>query len=99
MDVLTDVLRTVRMQSQCHGGFELTAPWGIAVETSDPRSASFYVVSSGRGWLEVEGVSQAVLMAGGDLVLLPKGSRHVLPDQPGTGPVPIAPNGTGHAGA
>ena len=89
MDVLTDVLRTVRLQNTCYGRFELTAPWGIEVEVSDPRSSHFYVVSCGSGWLDVDGSSQPVPMADGDLVLLPKGGRHVLRDDPGSRAVPI----------
>src|SRR6266849_6076058 len=99
MDVLTDVLRTVRLQNKCYGRFELTAPWGIEVEVSDPRSSHFYVVSCGSGWLEVDGSSQAVPMAGGDLILLPKGGRHVLRDDPGTRAVPITQILAGHHGA
>jgi AraC-like DNA-binding protein len=96
MDVLTDVLRTVRVQNKCYGRFELTAPWGIEVEVSDPRSAHYYVVSQGGGWLEVEGGSQAVAMAGGDLALLPKGGRHVFRDGPGTRSIPIEQVLAGH---
>ena len=62
MDVLTDVLRTVRLQNKCYGRFELTAPWGIEVEVSDPRSSHFYVVSCGSGWLDVDGSSQPVIL-------------------------------------
>jgi AraC-like DNA-binding protein len=99
MDVLTDVLRTVRLQNKCHGRLELTAPWGIEVEASDQRSSNFYVVSSGSGWLEVDGSSSAVPLASGDLVLLPKGGRHVLRDDPGTRAVPITQILAGHHGA
>jgi AraC-like DNA-binding protein len=98
MDVLTDVLRTVRLRNKCYGRFELTAPWGIEVACRDPRTAHFYVVSRGSGWLEMEGGNQAVWMTGGDLLLLPKGGRHVVRDAPGTRAVPIThvlagPNG------
>src|SRR5947207_1308270 len=87
MDVLSDVLRTLRLQNRCYGRFELTAPWGMDVEASHPRSSHFYVVSAGSGWLEVDG--GGVPIAGGDLVLLPKGGRHVLRDGPGSRAVPI----------
>src|SRR4051794_30058117 len=89
MDVLTDVLRTVRLQNQCYGRLELTAPWGMEVEASEPRSSHFYVVSSGSGWLELDGSSQAVPIADGDLILLPNGGKHLLRDDPGTRAVPI----------
>ena len=43
MDVLTDVLRTVRLQSQCHARLELSAPWGIEVNAGGRPSSQFYV--------------------------------------------------------
>jgi AraC-like DNA-binding protein len=89
MDVLTEVLRTVRLQNQCYGRLELTAPWGIEVEGSDPRSSHFYVISDGSGWLALDGSGRAEPMAGGDLILLPKGGRHLLRDDPRTPVVPI----------
>jgi AraC-like DNA-binding protein len=95
MDVLTDVLRTVRLQNRCYGRFDLTAPWGMEVDASSPRSAHFYLVSAGRGWLELDG-GGAVSIAGGDLVLLPKGGKHVLRDAPGSRPVPIQQILLGH---
>ena len=35
MDVLTDVLQTVRVSSVCYGRVELGAPWGIQVSASE----------------------------------------------------------------
>lgn len=84
MDVLTDVLRTVRLQNKCYGRLELTAPWGMEVGGSDPPTFHFYAILRGNGWLQVDGSRQAVPLAGGDLVLLPKGGRHLLRDEPGT---------------
>jgi AraC-like DNA-binding protein len=89
MDVLSDVLRTLRLQNRCYGRFDLTAPWGVEVEAGGPRSSHFYVIAEGAGWLEVEGGGGAVPIAGGDLVLLPKGGRHVLRDHPGSRAIPI----------
>src|SRR5260221_464122 len=61
----------------------------MEVEVSDPRSSHFYVVASGSGWLEMDGSGQAVRVADGDLVLLPKGGRHLLRDDPETRAVPL----------
>jgi AraC-like DNA-binding protein len=90
MDVLTDVLRTVRLQNQCYGRLELTAPWGVEVDGSEPPSSHFYAVLRGSGWLQVDGSSQAVPLAGGDLVLLPRGARHLLRDDLTTRAVAMA---------
>lgn len=99
MDVLTDILQTVRLQNQCYGRLELTAPWGIEVETSGALASHFYVVSQGNCWLEVEGAPRAVPMAGGDFVLLPQGVRHVLRDDPASRAVPLKQVVVRHDGA
>jgi hypothetical protein len=89
MDVLTDVLRMVRLQSQCHGRLELSAPWGIEVIASGRPSSHFYVVSRGTAWLDLDDGGQPVRLSSGDLVLLPRGERHLLRDDPGTRAVPV----------
>jgi AraC-like DNA-binding protein len=66
------------------------------VDVSDQPSCHFYVVSRGSGWLEMEGSGPAVPLAGGDLVLLPKGGKHILRDEPGTRAVPMAKIVAGH---
>src|SRR5437764_8419686 len=96
MDVLTDVLRTVRLQSQCHARLELSAPWGIEVNAGGRPSSQFYVVSRGAGWLDLEDGSPPVRLSSGDLVLLPRGRRHLLRDDPGTRAVPMEQIAAGH---
>lgn len=88
IDVLTDVLQTVRVSSLCYGRLELGPPWGFAVERSD--SASFHVVIRGNCWLEVEGREEPVALSSGDLFALPFGHAHVLRDAADT---PVQPLG------
>jgi AraC-like DNA-binding protein len=80
VDVLTDVLQTVRVSSVCYGRVELGPPWGIAVDRSE--TASFHVVLRGSCWLEVEGRADQVPLTSGDLFALPHGHRHTLRDAP-----------------
>lgn len=87
MDVLTDVLQTVRVSSVCYGRVELTAPWGLEVGSSP--AASFHVVLRGNCWLEVDGRPEAVPLTSGDLFALPHGHRHVLRDAPDTKAQPL----------
>jgi AraC-like DNA-binding protein len=89
MDVLTDVLRSVRLRSEVDGRLELTAPWGIEFGTGGMRNPYFHVVSRGSCWLEVEGDPAQVPLAGGDFVLLPRGGRSTLRDRPEIHAVPI----------
>lgn len=87
MDVLTDVLQTVRVSSVCYGRVELSAPWGVEVASSE--AASFHVVLRGNCWLEVEGRTDMVPLTSGDLFALPHGHGHVLRDAPDTKARPL----------
>jgi AraC-like DNA-binding protein len=79
MDVLTDVMQTLRVRSHLYGRAEFTAPWGISVPR-EPGHAGFFVVSRGSCWLETEGLDHAVPLAGGDFVFFPHGGPYVLRD-------------------
>jgi AraC family transcriptional regulator, alkane utilization regulator len=61
MDVLSDVLTTVRLHSAIHFCPELSAPWGIEVLAQRDR-AIFYVLSRGSCYLEVDGLESPVLV-------------------------------------
>src|SRR5262245_60879641 len=87
MDVLTDVLESVHVRSLIFGRLEFTAPWGLRM---DGGHASFYVITRGACWLEVEGQDRALSLAGGDFVLLPNAPPHVIRDSRTTPPLPKA---------
>jgi AraC-like DNA-binding protein len=87
MDVLTDVMQTVRVQSHLYGRLELGAPWGMEFGACD--RPGFFIVSRGSCWLEVTGIEEQVPLAGGDFVFLPKGRGHALRDAPDTPTVPV----------
>jgi AraC-like DNA-binding protein len=88
MDVLSDVLSTVRLQSAVHFCPELSAPWGIAFP-AQPDRAVFYVLSRGSCYLEVAGLDLPVTLVGGDLAMLTHGAAHTLRDRLQTPAVPI----------
>jgi len=77
MDVLSDVLDTVRLTSTVFVRTELTPPWGIRAKPG-PYFA-FHVLSRGRAWLEVDGLPPTELAAG-DVVVLAPGRGHSLRD-------------------
>src|SRR5687767_10592934 len=87
MDVLTDVLETVRVSSVCYGRIELGAPWGVQVARRE--MASFHVLLRGSCWLEVEGLGEPVSLTSGDLFALPHGHAHVMRDSLETPPRPL----------
>ena len=80
MDVLTDVLETVRVVAACYGRMEATAPWGIQVRAGE--DAKFHVVLEGHARLLVEGSDAPIELSAGDIVALPHGHAHSLMDEP-----------------
>ncbi len=82
MDVLADVLQSVRLRSQVYGRMELTAPWGMRLDQGPLAHPIFYVVSRGTCWLELDAADRPVPLAGGDFVFLPRGGPLTLRDHP-----------------
>jgi AraC-like DNA-binding protein len=78
MDVLTDVLQTVRARAACSGRFEAAAPWGC--EISAGEAARFHIVVEGTLWLRASNALEACELSAGDIVLFPHGDAHVLSD-------------------
>ncbi|WP_375773626.1 AraC family transcriptional regulator [Archangium gephyra] len=78
IDVVSDVLETMRFTTQLFGRFELGAPWALRVPKKE--TSSFYVLARGSLRLRVEGVEAPVLLSAGDVVLVPHGAAHVLDD-------------------
>lgn len=80
MDVLGDVLDSVRLSGQVICRLELTAPWGISI--APVHGASFHVIDRGSCWIRLTGEDELVPLAGGDLVVFPRGSAHEIVDTP-----------------
>lgn len=81
-DAVSEVLRSVRVRSTVWCLSDFAAPWGFGVAARD--AASFHLLLSGGGVLEVEGVGPATSVQSGDLVVLAHGHAHALRDAPGT---------------
>ena len=60
--------------------FFMSSPWGFRV----PRRPvpAFHIITSGGGWMEIDGHVQPVRLSPGDLVILPRGDAHVVRDSP-----------------
>jgi AraC-like DNA-binding protein len=86
-DVLTSVMDAVRLRSRVFCRSELRAPWGMALKRSD--YAHFHVIERGGAWLRIEG-EEPVALAGGDLVVVPRGTGHTLTDSLATKARPLA---------
>jgi len=88
MDVLSDVLRMVRVTSQIRCRGEFTAPWGMEV-AARPETIPFYVMAQGSGYLEMDGLPAPVALVSGDVVMLSQGSAHRLRDSPQSAVTPL----------
>lgn len=88
IDVLTDVLNGLGLQSRLFCRSELFAPWGMSFDRSD--LAHFHWIERGGGWLHCAGeLERPLALSGGDLVVLPHGDAYYLSDQPGGPALPI----------
>jgi AraC-like DNA-binding protein len=85
MDVLTDVLDTLRFHSTLYCRVELGAPWSL--QFTPTPVPSFHVIERGEGWLQIDGEAQPFAVRGGDLLVLANGAGHLLADEPDRLPV------------
>lgn len=83
MDVLTEVLDTLRMEGSLYFPTDFTSPWGLDVP-ADNNVCRFHVVTQGRCWITVPAAGASRLLSQGDLALVPHGNRHLLQDRPET---------------
>ena len=87
MDVLSDVLRTIRLEGALFLNTECHEPWCMQVpEGPDiakflhPEAASLVIchtVMEGRCWIQPAG-GEAVALSAGDVVALPHGDAHII---------------------
>jgi AraC-like DNA-binding protein len=75
VDVLSEVLADLRLESTLYAALEGSAPW--AVDYPGGSVAGFHLVTEGRCILELEGAAPLV-MGPGDFVVLPHGAPHRL---------------------
>jgi AraC-like DNA-binding protein len=86
-DAVSDLLRSLVVESSVFCTSELHAPWGFSVESS--AVAKFHLVLEGSCWLKLDDRAP-VRLRRGDLVLLPGGDEHSVGDD--TGPVSVSLN-------
>ena len=87
MDVLSTVLKTVKLEGTMFYNAEFTAPWSLRSPQScvlaqflspEPRHVIIYhLLTQGRAYANVEN-GQRVLLTSGDIVVFPHGDAHIL---------------------
>jgi AraC-like DNA-binding protein len=98
MDVLSEVLRVVRLSGAIHFCAEFTHPWAILSSPPEMLSARlfpgaeavtpFHIATAGKCYLSWGSVTPIEFEVG-DVVVFSRGSQHVLASEPGVNPVPI----------
>jgi len=94
VDVLSDVLTTMRTGRPHAARTRTWAPWGVRFPATD--AAGCHVVLRGSCWLIAEG-RDPIPLTSGDVVFLPHPGVYVLADSPGTPAIdfdPVAEDGT-----
>jgi AraC-like DNA-binding protein len=98
LDILSEVLRVVRLSGVIHFRGEFTQPW--AFSTSPPALLAarlkvpegsvtpFHVFVDGSCWVRL-GTLPPVQISTGDVIILPRGDQHVLASHPDLPPLPI----------
>lgn len=78
MDIIRDIVNTLRLRGNLYFRTDLSDPWGVFVP-AEPNIARFHVVISGSCWMEIEG-GDPFLFSEGDLVIVPHGQAHRMMD-------------------
>ena len=99
MDVLSEVLQAVRLNGAVYFDVNLRSPGAVATPAMAQISAevmpgaqhviAFHIMVAGSCWVETtEPASEPLLAEPGDIILIPKGDKHVMGSEPGHRPEP-----------
>lgn len=91
-DVLSDVLRAVRLTGAVYFDFDLSPPWVVEAPPSREiakrvlpgaqRVIEYHLIARGEGWGHAVGQAP-IRLREGDLIAFPQGDAHVLSSAPG----------------
>jgi AraC-like DNA-binding protein len=87
MDILSQVLESVRFQGWFFADSQLRAPWGITLRGGE--LAAVHAVREHRCWIRVVGEGEPVAFEAGDVAVLPLDRPHTVSDTPDRPGVPI----------
>jgi len=93
MDVLSEVLRVVRLQGALFYNGEFSSPWSVYAAGSHALARHFgtenehlivyHLLTEGRATVRLEG-GDSLSLSAGDIVIIPHGDRHVVENGPAT---------------
>lgn len=79
MDLLSDILGVMQLTGTLYFRTSFTSPWGVEVPQFE-NVARFHFAHRGRCFVRIDGVEAPVLLEQGDLIIIPRGARHILSD-------------------
>lgn len=92
MDVLSEVLKAIKLDGAVFYNAEFSAPWCFCsppstvlapyLSADSKHVIIFHLLTDGSGYAEVEGNSRSLPLSAGDLVILPHGDPHALRNGP-----------------
>jgi AraC-like DNA-binding protein len=102
MDVLSDALRVIRLTSAVFFTANFSAPWSITSARAERLKpilapdaeciAMFHILAEGEPcWVAIEGQAP-LMMAPGDLIILPQGHQHVMTSNLALPPLGVEPS-------
>ncbi len=76
MEVLSEVLRALRLQGTVYFEADFCSPWGMNL--AGGQVANFHVVTEGTCWVRANSLANPLELKPGDLILFPHGEPHAL---------------------
>ncbi|MEP2704726.1 MAG: AraC family transcriptional regulator [Roseibium sp.] len=87
-DALSQILDALKLRGSIYFHTNFCKPWAVQVPAFG-NVARFHMAMRGSCWLSVEGLSDPIYLAAGDLAVIPHGSGHVLSDELGREPTMV----------
>jgi len=81
MDILSDILRTLKLRGTVYFHASFHAPWGMNIPAGE--FANFHIVTDGTCWLDADDGNPPIAMGKGDIAVFPRGNNHSLMYKPG----------------
>ncbi len=82
IDVLDDILSTIRVEGTIYFQKTFTGDWGIAVPATPFKK--FHIMADGQAWLRASFLPEPVLLNEGDIIAFPQGDAYQLSATPET---------------
>jgi AraC-like DNA-binding protein len=100
MDVLSEVLRAVKLDGAVFFNGEFSSPWCVREPDACTMASYlparpkhviiFHLVTEGQGYVRIEEDGRAVPLSAGDIVILPQGNAHLMGNGPSVTPIDSA---------